>query len=291
MGATDAQRTAVAGRTCIVCGTDRRIDPAHLIPRSIGGCGDPLCVVPACRRPSPGLRSRRLDLLPYLEPAWRAQLAHAVGHVGLIGALRRISGRRQPAMHDQRGVSDADWWTGAGGSLEDMPTLVRDPQPAEFEALLERRRRLGQDLFDEVWEGVLHMNPAPSGRHATIEAQLSRSCRPPAAAAGLTVRRPVQPGGGRARLPRTGRRPAPGLHRSRLLPTAALVIEIVSPGDESWEKLDFYAAHGVEELLIVDPQEQTVSWMGLEAGEYKHLKRSRLIELGASELAAGIDWP
>ena len=35
-----------------------------------------------------------LDLLPYLEPAWRAQLAHAVGHVGLIGALRRISGRR-----------------------------------------------------------------------------------------------------------------------------------------------------------------------------------------------------
>ena len=33
-----------------------------------------------------------LDLLPYLEPAWRAQLAHAVGHVGLIGALRRISG-------------------------------------------------------------------------------------------------------------------------------------------------------------------------------------------------------
>jgi hypothetical protein len=36
--------------------------------------------------------SGELDLLPHLEPAWRAQLAHAVGHVGLIGALRRISG-------------------------------------------------------------------------------------------------------------------------------------------------------------------------------------------------------
>lgn len=59
-----------------------------------------------------------------------------------------------------------------GGSLETMPTLVRDPPPAEFKALLERRRRLGQDLFDEVWKGVLHMNPAPSGRHARIEAQL-----------------------------------------------------------------------------------------------------------------------
>jgi hypothetical protein len=43
-----------------------------------------------------------------------------------------------------------------------MPTLVRDPQPVEFEALLERRRRLGQDLYDEVWNGVLHMNPAPA---------------------------------------------------------------------------------------------------------------------------------
>ena len=74
------------------------------------------------------------------------------------------------------------------------------------------------------------------------------------------------------------------------LHTAALVLEIVAPGDESWSKLDFYAAHGVEELLIVDPQQKTVSWMGLERGEYKHLKRSRLIELGA-ELAEQIDWP
>jgi hypothetical protein len=31
-----------------------------------------------------------------------------------------------------------------------MPTLVRDPAPPEFQALLERRRRLGQDLLDEV---------------------------------------------------------------------------------------------------------------------------------------------
>jgi len=37
MAATDAQRAAVAGRCCIVCGTDRRIDPAHLIPRSLAG--------------------------------------------------------------------------------------------------------------------------------------------------------------------------------------------------------------------------------------------------------------
>jgi len=53
----------------------------------------PLCRVPCHRAFDRG----ELDLLPYLEPGWRAQLAHAVGHVGLIGALRRISGLNGPA--------------------------------------------------------------------------------------------------------------------------------------------------------------------------------------------------
>jgi hypothetical protein len=95
MAASAAQRAAVAGHVCIVCGTDKRVDPTHVIPRSLGGCGDALCVVPACRRCHRAYGRGELDLLPYLEPAWRAQLAHAVGHVGLIAALRRISGSRQ----------------------------------------------------------------------------------------------------------------------------------------------------------------------------------------------------
>ena len=94
MAASERQRAAVAGRRCIVCGADRRIDPAHVIPRSLGGCGDALCVVPACRAHHRAYDRGELDLLPYLEPAWRAQLAHAVGHVGLIAALRRITGTR-----------------------------------------------------------------------------------------------------------------------------------------------------------------------------------------------------
>ena len=31
----------------------------------------------------------------------------------------------------------------------------------------------------------------------------------------------------------------------------ALVIEIVSPYDDTWKKVPFYAKHGVDELLIV----------------------------------------
>ena len=171
-----------------------------------------------------------------------------------------------------------------------MPTLVGDPPPAEFEALLDRRRRRGQDLFDEVWEGVLHVNATPPSQHGRLEWQLAGILAPPAASARLRALGQFNLGEeGDYRVPDGALvRPGPD---AVYLATAALVLEIVSPGDETWEKLGFYAAHGVEELLIVDPQEQTVSWLGLEAGEYKHLKRSRLIELGANELAARIDWP
>src|SRR5690348_15956040 len=163
----------------------------------------------------------------------------------------------------------------SGGSPGHMPTLVRDPQPAEFEALLERRRRLGQGLFDAGGAGALHMNPAPHSRHGRLEWQLGGILAPLAATAGLRVLGQFNLGDeGDYRVPDGALvRPGPD---AVYLPTAALVLEIVSPGDETWEKLGFYAAHGVEELLIVDPQGKTVSWMGLEAGEYKHLKRSRL---------------
>ncbi|MBO0835758.1 MAG: hypothetical protein J2P28_09590 [Actinobacteria bacterium] len=42
-----------------------------------------------------------------------------------------------------------------------MSTVVLDPVPAEVEELIERRRALGLDLFDEVWAGTYHMAPAP----------------------------------------------------------------------------------------------------------------------------------
>jgi hypothetical protein len=58
-------------------------------------------------------------------------------------------------------------------TLDGMSTLVKDPAPPEFEALLERRRRLGQNRFDEVWDGVLHMIPAPSYEHQRLSQRLA----------------------------------------------------------------------------------------------------------------------
>ena len=56
-------------------------------------------------------------------------------------------------------------------------------------------------------------------------------------------------------------------------------------------KLPFYAAHQVDEVLIVDPQEQRVHWLALADGQYVPVEHSGLIELGAAELADQIAWP
>jgi Uma2 family endonuclease len=190
------------------------------------------------------------------------------------------------ALRDDATKSDR-----VGGSLERMPTLVRDPQPAEFEALLERRRRLAQDVLDEVWDGVLHMNPAPHGRHANIQQQLAVLLDPVARQAGLLPRVGIFNLG----EPENYRVPDGALMRlgpdELYYATAALVIEIVSPDDETYAKLPFYAAHKVDELLIVDPQERTVRWLELTGERYEPSQRSGLIDLGPDELAQRIDWP
>jgi hypothetical protein len=141
MAASEAQRAAVAGRPCIACGAEHGVDAAHLIPRSLGGCGDPLCVVPLCRRPCHrAYDSGGLDLLPYLEPAWRAQLAHAVGHVGLIGALRQISGSRTSCLAESEPVAAA---TGMIGTVttRNSSTWTPEERAREERARTIRARR------------------------------------------------------------------------------------------------------------------------------------------------------
>jgi Uma2 family endonuclease len=134
-------------------------------------------------------------------------------------------------------------------------------------------------------------SPPPSGEHAEIETQLAVLLSPRARTAGLVM-------SGRFNLGESEhdfRVPDGGLHRRRPRgtwhSTAALVVEIVSSGDETWNKLQFYAGHQVDEILIVAPAERTVTWLLLGEGEYRPVKRSGLIELGATELADQIDWP
>ena len=231
------------------------------------------------------------------HPRFMAECLQRGRHLTVFASVekpRPIGEARQPWQTPSRLPNRTDGCgrgLRASSSLEAMPTLVRDPQPVEFERLLRRRRRLGQDLLDEVWEGVYHMNPAPHRRHAHIAQQLAELLGPPARAARLVPMMSIFNLG----EPNDYRVPDGGLFRPGpdevYMSTAALVVEIVSPDDETWEKLPFYAAHGVDEVLIVDPQERSVHWLALREGEYQSAERSALIELSAGELAERLDWP
>ena len=91
--ASPAQRAKVAGRACLVCGR-RPVDPAHVVPRSLGGCDHPDCVVPLCRVHHRRYDHGELDLTSHLEPRHRAELAHGLLHLGLLRLLRRVTGTR-----------------------------------------------------------------------------------------------------------------------------------------------------------------------------------------------------
>jgi Uma2 family endonuclease len=169
-------------------------------------------------------------------------------------------------------------------------TLVLDPPPRQLEELLERRRHMGADRHDEVWEGVYHMVPAASAAHSFTAQQVAVLLDGPARTAGLRVSLEFNLG-----VKDNFRVPDLGVHAEPCsgiwIPTAAIVVEILSPEDETWEKLPFYAEHGVGELLIIDAANHSVKWLALRTGEYRPIDRSEIVDLDASALANRIDWP
>lgn len=171
-----------------------------------------------------------------------------------------------------------------------MRTVVFDPPPPPVAEWLEQRRALGQDRFDEVWEGEYHVAPAPREAHADLDDQLAALLRPRARARGLWPRGPLNIGD-----KDDYRVPDRAYRRERtdevFVPTAAIVVEIVSPGDDSYRKFDFYFAHGVEELLIVEPLQRSLQWYARGAEALERTDGSALLGLTATELVELIDWP
>jgi hypothetical protein len=136
-----------------------------------------------------------------------------------------------------------------------MRTVVIGPNP-DVEAVIARRHALGLDRYDEVWEGEYHMTPGPSGPHAVLDHALALFLGPRAKTAGLVGTSAFNLG-----LPNDYRVPDGGYHRElptgTWVPTAAVVVEIVSADDETYEKFGFYARRA-EELIVVDPTKRTV---------------------------------
>ncbi|WP_167761061.1 Uma2 family endonuclease [Geodermatophilus sp. DF01-2] len=122
------------------------------------------------------------------------------------------------------------------------------------EQMLAERRRLGLDGRDEMWEGVLHMVPPAGGRHQRLGSSLLMTLGPVAERWGLVVsyETGLFRNGDDYRVPDLlFYRPEHASDRGA--EGADLVVELRSPGDESYAKLDFYAALGVREVLVVDP--------------------------------------
>jgi Uma2 family endonuclease len=171
-----------------------------------------------------------------------------------------------------------------------MRTLFVTDPPPPVEDWLERRRALGQDRFDEVWEGEYHVSPGPSDAHADVDHQVVVLLAPRARRAGLLARTACNVG-----APDDFRVPDQAYLRNGTdtmwHSTAAIVVEVVSSGDESRLKFDFYFRAGVEEVLIVDPRQRNAEWFARRTEAFEPADRSALLDVAAAEIWDAIDWP
>lgn len=166
-----------------------------------------------------------------------------------------------------------------------MRTVLNGPLPQEVDDLLARRRKLGQDNFDEVWHGEYHMNAVPNSRHGHTQFRLAEILGPLVRATGLHPVAEFNLG------PKDNFR-VPDLGVLRVPPTelwlddAAIVIEVLSPHDESWQKFDHYAEFGVAEVWMVDPFENTVQIFERAHGdaEFSRTDQSSLLNTTASTI-------
>lgn len=144
--------------------------------------------------------------------------------------------------------------------------------------VLAERKRIGADQWDEVWDGVLHMPPAPNYDHQDFEFELeswlkTHWAKPRGGLVNHQIN--VAPVGGwpnkNYRIPDLVLLAPDRLHINRNAyyegaPT--VVVEIHSPDDESYEKLPFYADLGVPEVWIIDRDTRRGELYVLVEGEY-----------------------
>jgi Uma2 family endonuclease len=72
-----------------------------------------------------------------------------------------------------------------------------------------------------------------------------------------------------------------------------VVVEVLSPGDDTWAKFGFYAAHGVREIITADPDSQEIRIHALDADRrgYSRTEASAVLGVTAENLIAEIAWP
>jgi Uma2 family endonuclease len=189
---------------------------------------------------------------------------------------------------------------------------------------LAERKRSGAHRFDEFWDGVLHVPPPRTGRHQDLLADLTEY---------LHTRR-AKPRGCRADHNVNVATPADEpswLHNFRIADIVLLtpdrfaidkidymagpplvVVEIKSPGDETYDKFPFYAGLGVPEVWVFDRDTRAPELYALGPGpaylpipagpdgwvtspaagvEFRHLAPNKVTARLAGDPASAADLP
>jgi Uma2 family endonuclease len=171
-----------------------------------------------------------------------------------------------------------------------VTTFDSIPVPAELADEVARRRAWGADTHDEVWDGEYRMAPAARGNHGNLQGRIFRILEPMAMRVGLNAAVQLNLG-----VPRDFRVPDVGVVREGLgdvwFSTAAIVVEVLSPRDTAWEKLPFYAAHEVDEVVMVDPDARAVRWLARSGDAYADVGRSGVLDVDVAEIVGRIEWP
>ena len=127
-------------------------------------------------------------------------------------------------------------------------------------ALISRRRRLGHDRRDEVWDGVYVMSPFPANRHQRVVGDLDTILRIVIQWAGRGIVLPGANISDRKDWKKNYRIPdcCVFLNGSRAedcdthwVGGPDFCVEIASPQEKVEEKLPFYASVGTQEVLLV----------------------------------------
>ena len=148
------------------------------------------------------------------------------------------------------------------------------------------RSARGADRYDEVWEGIYMMAPAPNDEHQELVMELGAILHE---VIGRNAAGDVRPGVNISdrhenweqnyRVPDIAVFLRGGQARNLgalWLGGPDLVIEIVSPGDQTREKMPFYEQVGVRELLIVDRDPWSLELLRLTEGHLGSTGRSDL---------------
>lgn len=170
-----------------------------------------------------------------------------------------------------------------------MKTVVLGDPPEVLVALFRERKRLGHDTHDELWNGDYHMSAATSFDHGHIAAELGCLLGPAADDAGLAGTMAFNVG-----TPDNFRVPDLGFHRGSpsgvWIAAAAIVVEVRSPDDETFDKFEFYFEHGVEELLVADLVTQRVRWFLRGDATLEYAEASALLGVSARDIEVALKW-